>query len=94
MLFKWFCAETTEFGDKTENKDLINDGRLATRILLNERVRELINTALNALRQSNPDKNYEIFEMANDVSCLKNLFTKKKILDFLDDLMNCSLINR
>ncbi|XP_019770212.1 uncharacterized protein LOC109544461 isoform X2 [Dendroctonus ponderosae] len=88
-----YTIETTEFGNKTESKNLINDGRLATRILLNERVRELINTVLNALRQSNPDKNYEIFEMASDVSCLKKLLTRKKILDFLDELMNCPLIN-
>lgn len=84
-----------EFGPQLDNnRELINDGRLATRILLNERVRELINTVLNALRQSNPDKNYDIFEMANDASSLKKLLTTPKIVDFLDDLINCSLITR
>ncbi|XP_050298670.1 uncharacterized protein LOC126737713 isoform X2 [Anthonomus grandis grandis] len=87
-----YTVEMTELGSG-ESKDLINDGRLATRILLNERVRELINTVLNALKQSNPEKNYELFEMANDVVALKQLFTKRKILDFLDDLLNCPLIN-
>lgn len=93
MIYKF--VEITEFGPQVDNnRELINDGRLASRILLNERVRELINTVLNALRQSNPDKNYDIFEMANDASCLKKLFTTPKILDFLDDLMNCPLITR
>ncbi|XP_030764475.1 uncharacterized protein LOC115888774 isoform X2 [Sitophilus oryzae] len=61
----------------------INDGRLATRLLLNEKIRELINTVLNALRQSNPEKNYEIFEMANDISVLKKTLYQKAYFRFL-----------
>ncbi|CAG9767067.1 unnamed protein product [Ceutorhynchus assimilis] len=88
-----YTIETLEFGRQNEPKNLINDGRLATRLLLNEIVRELINTVLNALRQTNPEKSFEIFEMANDIGCLKSLFTKKKIINFLDILTNSPLIN-
>ncbi|KAL1497913.1 hypothetical protein ABEB36_008794 [Hypothenemus hampei] len=92
-LLPIYTLEFTEFNAQSQDKDLINDGRLAARILLNEKIREIINSVLNALRQSNPKKNYEIFEMANDVSCLKKLFTKRKILEFLNYLLNSPLIN-
>ncbi|KAF7286495.1 hypothetical protein GWI33_005132 [Rhynchophorus ferrugineus] len=72
--------------------DPINDGRLANRLLLNERIREIINTVLSALHKSNPEKNREIFEMANDVAELKKLFTKKSILTFLDELSSSPII--
>ncbi|KAJ8933993.1 hypothetical protein NQ314_013628 [Rhamnusium bicolor] len=55
---------------------LINDGRLAARILINEKIRELMDTVLHALEQSNNEKLDKLVEIANDTSMLKKIKTR------------------
>ncbi|XP_060523157.1 uncharacterized protein LOC132700061 isoform X2 [Cylas formicarius] len=85
-----YTLEVTEFGP---NSELINDGRLATRVLINERIRLLIDTTLTTLIQSNSEKACEILAMINDINCLYGIFNQKKIMNFLDQLKGCDFLN-
>lgn len=71
---------------------MIKDGRLAARILLNQELRLLINTVIDALEVSNPHKLQNLLTIGKEPSQLKKLLTKSKIIKFIEELGNHPII--
>ncbi|KAJ8948029.1 hypothetical protein NQ318_003362 [Aromia moschata] len=72
---------------------LINDGRLAARILINDKVRELLSTVVRALEECNQLKMKQLVTLAKDTSALKKMMGKKSVSEFFNTLFDHSLIN-
>lgn len=80
-------------GKPKSERTLIRDGRLAARLFINEKIVQLIETALVALQQSNPQKFEELLAMASNPDVLKKIFDKPHIQDFLESLKSQMLIS-
>ncbi|KAG5879494.1 hypothetical protein JTB14_029447 [Gonioctena quinquepunctata] len=93
-LLPLYTIEFFEIGAMGESPfpPVINDGRLAARILINENIRELIGTVINALETSNKEKLRELSTIAKDHNALKSLLEKEDILDFMDFLREQPLV--
>ncbi|KAJ8975673.1 hypothetical protein NQ317_003173 [Molorchus minor] len=93
QLLPLYTIELHESRGVKESKQLINDGRLAARILVNEKIRELLNTVVSGLEHSNRSKLKRLACLAKDTSSLRKIVTKKSVSDFLETLYGHSLIN-
>lgn len=83
------CQEVTSFTtdkDKTKQKFPVNDGRLATRLIINEDIQNLVSAVLEALQRSNPTKFAELLSTARDLGKLQNIMKSPSIQEFV-----CSL---
>lgn len=85
--------ETPQKKEKSE-RTLIRDGRLAARLLINEKITQIIDTVLAALRQSNPRKVQELLQMAANEDVLVKILNKPRIQEFLEMLKSHALISR
>ena len=80
--------------NKGHPKRTLMDERLSARLLVNEKILELITTVLSALEHSNPEKVRHLISVAEDPSSLKKIFRKQHIQDFVMTLKNHSSVNR
>lgn len=72
----------------------MRDGRLAARLIINEKIIQLIDTVLNALQKSNPEKIQHLIKMAEDQEALQNMMNKPHIQNFVRSLRSHMLISR
>jgi hypothetical protein len=80
--------------NKGNPKRALIDERLSARLLVNEKILELIMTVITALEHSNPEKVRHLISIADDPSSLKRIFRKQHIQDFVMTLKDHSLVNR
>jgi hypothetical protein len=80
--------------NKGNPKRTLIDERLSARLLVNEKILELIMTVITALEHSNPEKVRHLISIADDPSSLKRIFRKQHIQDFVMTLKDHSLVNR
>lgn len=79
----------------TEKPELpINDGRLASRILINEKVMALINTVVTTLEKSSVEKFQQLVTMANNPTQMREILETVRMAEFMDFLYNHQLLNR
>lgn len=76
------------------SKMFIRDGRLAQRLLINDRILQLIETVLSALQKSNPEKLDELVKLAENPDSLKKIVNKPHIQNFIHSLKNLTLLSR
>lgn len=86
-------VESGAMGEDT-SPIVIKDGRLAARILINQQLRMLINTVIDALEVSNPTKLQELLKVGNDSGLLKKMIVRKKSVEFMESLYNNPLITK
>ncbi|KAJ3624112.1 hypothetical protein MTP99_017761 [Tenebrio molitor] len=79
--------------NKGNPKRTLIDERLSARLLVNEKILELIMTVITALEHSNPEKVRHLISIADDPSSLKRIFRKQHIQDFVMTLKDHSLVN-
>ncbi|EFA09068.1 uncharacterized protein LOC103314139 isoform X1 [Tribolium castaneum] len=79
--------------NKGHTKRTLLDERLSARLIVNEKILELIMTVITALENSNPEKVQHLISLAEDPSSLKRIFRKQHIQDFVMTLKNHSLVN-
>ncbi|XP_044252809.1 uncharacterized protein LOC123003849 [Tribolium madens] len=79
--------------NKGHAKRTILDERLSARLIVNEKILELIMTVITALESSNPEKVQHLISLADDPSSLKKIFRKHHIQEFVMTLKNHSLVN-
>lgn len=83
----------TSLDRKTVSEEiLIRDGRLASRLIVNEKLSEILEIALKALESSKSDKYKQILNSMSDTNYLKGVFNKPGIQQLLKLLRNYSLI--
>ncbi|KAK5641693.1 hypothetical protein RI129_010240 [Pyrocoelia pectoralis] len=80
--------------DESEDDCVIRDGRLAERIIINDKILILIHTVLDALQLSNPEKMAELMSKAQDENILKEIIEKPDLQDFLQTLHKQLIISR
>lgn len=73
---------------------VINDGRLAARIMVNTKIREVIGTVIRALDKSNKEKIKQLAYLASDPTIIKEILGKKHILAFMDKLRDLPIVTR
>ncbi|XP_031354781.1 uncharacterized protein LOC116179201 isoform X2 [Photinus pyralis] len=69
-----------------EQKEVITDGRLAERTIINDKIMLLIQTVLEALQVSNPEKMKDLQTKAQDGDVLMGIAQKPEMQDFLQIL--------
>lgn len=74
--------------------ELIRDGRLAERILINDKIIQLVHTVIDALEESNPESMNKLLNLANDQERLKEIVQKPHIQNFLSSLNHQNLVSR
>lgn len=69
------------------------DQRLESRLLINQKVSELITTVLSTLKDTNSTKIHQIIELAKNPSTLKKMLCKPHIQNFIASLKSHSFFN-
>ncbi|XP_023017579.2 uncharacterized protein [Leptinotarsa decemlineata] len=94
-LLPLYTVEMVHLGAMGENSipPVINDGRLAARILINENIRQLIGTVIKALETSNKDKLRQLVRIAHDPSAIRTILARKDIQEFMTFLQTQPIIN-
>lgn len=77
-----------------KEEPVMKDGRLAARLLINEKIHRLIDTVMVALQKSNPEKIVELIQMAENPETLQTIMNKPHIQTFVRSLKNHMLISR
>lgn len=72
----------------------INDGRFAARILINQQLRLLLSTVIDALQSSNPSKLQDILKIGNNSDLLKELLKKTKSVEFMERIKSNPIISK
>lgn len=73
---------------------VINDGRLAGRILMNQELRLIISTVVDALQASNPAKLKNLLQITRDPDLIKKTLNKPKCLNFVETIYNIPIITK
>ncbi|RZB40443.1 uncharacterized protein BDFB_005667 [Asbolus verrucosus] len=68
------------------------DERLSSRLIVNEKILELITTVITALEHTNPEKVQHLMGLADDPSSLKRIFRKPHIQEFVTTLKEHCLV--
>lgn len=61
---------------------------------MNQQLRLLLSTVIDALEPSNPNKLQELLRIGNDSILLKELLTKIKNVDFIESIQSNPLISK
>lgn len=77
-----------------KEEPVMKDGRLAARLMINEKIYQLIESVMVALQKSNPEKVQHLRKMADDPEALQNLMNKPHIQNFIRSLKSHTLISR
>lgn len=73
---------------------VIRDGRLAERVIINDKINQLVHTVMSALQNTNPDKMNQLLEISNDPERLTQIFDKPHIQKFINTLNGQILLYR
>nr|CAI5856656.1 unnamed protein product [Callosobruchus analis] len=71
---------------------VINDGRLAARLLVNEKIRELLRSVISGLEKSNVEKLKHMTDVAHDEEYIKDVLLDKKNMEFMGILSELPLV--
>lgn len=80
--------------EKKLNYSFNMDPRLATRILINEKILEIIHTVLLALQQTNTHKYNMLIKMSKNEKVLKDILQSAKTEQYVQYLKGLQLITR
>ncbi|KAJ8923009.1 hypothetical protein NQ315_001557 [Exocentrus adspersus] len=90
-----FAVELVEHGAAVgEKPNLINDGRLAARALINEKLMQIVNAVATTLEKSNAEKFKQLLLLGNNPAQMRRMLGNRRVGDFLDSLFDCSLLTR
>ncbi|KAL3272493.1 hypothetical protein HHI36_013970 [Cryptolaemus montrouzieri] len=78
--------------DDADEQKLFRDCRLNSRLLVNEKIKEILVSVLGALRKSKSEKFAQIVNHCQDKVYLKKIFNKGSMQDFLKMLRSYSVI--
>ncbi|XP_023310180.1 uncharacterized protein LOC111691485 [Anoplophora glabripennis] len=76
-----------------QTSPLINDGRLASRILINEKLMALINTVVTTLEKANKEKFWQLLTLGNSRCKMRRLLETAHIAEFADFLLDHPLLH-
>ncbi|KAF5296479.1 hypothetical protein FQR65_LT01468 [Abscondita terminalis] len=92
-LLPTYVIDLTDDDDESHKSGpLIRDGRLAQRIIINDKIVQLVHTVLDALRTSNPHRMDELIAKANDQNYLTVLVDKSSLQVFWANLQNQMIV--
>ncbi|GJQ72389.1 hypothetical protein Trydic_g3471 [Trypoxylus dichotomus] len=77
----------------SKSDNLIRDGRLAARLIVNEKINELIRSVMIALEKTNKDMILDFINKARDEEYLKVMVNQPKIQDFFKNLNGLNVIS-
>lgn len=94
MVYKTnFITEYNRHNPQNKGDNLIRDGRLAARLIVNEKVNILIGSVMTALEKTNKSMLNDLIEKSRSKEYLKLMVNKPKIQDFVKNLNGLNVIS-
>ncbi|XP_022916464.2 uncharacterized protein [Onthophagus taurus] len=79
--------------NRGKSNDVIRDGRLAARLIINDKLNQLIKSVMMALDNSNSDKLKELIAKAHNNDYLKHLICHPDMQDFINSLNGFNVVS-
>ncbi|KAK9720033.1 hypothetical protein QE152_g22345 [Popillia japonica] len=77
----------------SKKDNFVRDGRLAARLIVNEKINVLIRSIMTALEKTNKYMLNELIDKARDTEYLKLMLNKPKVQDFVKNLKGLNVIS-